>query len=323
MQDDRMRRRDFMALLGGAAMWPLDARAQQATIPKVGLLILTNPEPYWSFLTDGFRERGYVGGKNILLEFRSAEGNSSVLAEQAAELVRAKVDLVFAIQTPAVQAAKQATKDIPIVLIAGAPVETGLVENLSRPGGNITGVSTTGPEVTAKTLEIMRDTLPSLRRVAVLVNAADIAYGTAMLDQIKLAARSLSIEVQSLIVGAPDELGNAFVSIADGGAQAVIVQPSLPRGSVLEFARKYRIPAITSSVSWAEAGAFMSYGADTLDTCRKAVGYADRILKGSRPADLPVEQPTKFELVVNLKTAKVLGIEIPPLVLVRDARVIE
>ena len=318
-----MRRRAFIVSLGGAAMWPFQVRAQQPRKPVVGVLHFSDPEPMWTFLRDGFRAAGYAEGQNIQFESRAAGGDSRRQAEQAAELVRAKVDLIVAVQTPAILAAMRATQDIPIVMIAGAPVEAGFVASLGRPGGNVTGVSTMSRELATKTLEITRDVLPGLRRVGVLINGNDLGFGRLLLEHVRLAAEATAVEALPFTVGNKEEVAAAFGSMTEQGAQAVIAQPSLPRGDVLELARRHRLPTITSSSPWIEAGGFMSYSADFRELYRQAAGYADRILKGAKPADLPVELPTKFELVLNLKTAKALGIEIPPMVLARDARVIE
>ena len=304
-------------------MWPREAYAQPAKVPRVGLLSLGNPEPYWTYLREGFRDAGYVDGKNVQLDFRSADGKANVLAHHAAELAGAKVDLIVAVQTPAVQAAMKATTAIPIVMIAGAPVETGVVASLNRPGGNVTGASATGPELAAKTLEVMREILPSLRRVAALINGGDLGFGKPLLEQIQLAARSLAIGVQPLIVRSSEELDGAFGAMVRAHAQAAIVQPSLPRARVLELALRHRVPTCSPNAGWTAAGAFMSYGPDLRELCRNAVGYADRIFKGSRPADLPVQQPTRFELLINQKTARAIGITVPPSVLLRADKVIE
>ena len=318
-----MKRREFITLLGGAVLAsPLAAHAQPARIPTIGLSTLSNPDPYWGYLEEGFRAAGYIPGKNIRLEFRSADGNLAVLARQSEEFVRANVDAIVAIQTPASQAAMRATKTIPIVIAAGAAVETGLVDSLHRPGGNVTGISTTGPELAAKTVEIMRDTLPSLRRIAVMLNAHDLAFGKPMLGQVEVAAASLGIEVQSLVVATPKDFVRAFSTI-DKSVQALIPQPSLPRNDILALALKHRIPTITPNVGWTRAGAFMSYAADLRDVCFKVAVYVDRILKGQKPADLPVELPTKFELVFNLKTAAAIGVTVPPTLLARADEVIE
>ena len=317
-----MRRRDVLGWLGGAAVYPLQARAQART-PLVGGLILTNPEPYWSCLREALRAGGYEDGRTIRLDLRSAEGNAAALAAYCAELVRARADVVVAVQTAPIRAAMAASSEIPIVMIAGAPVETGLIRSLSRPGGNVTGVSTTVAELAAKTLESMGAVLPGLHRVAVLVNAADQDFGKSMLGQIEGAARSLRIDVRTFTIRRVDELETAFSSMVEDGAQAVIVQPSLPRPRVLELALKHRVPAIASNLGWAEAGALLCYAPDLRDVCRKAAGYVDRLLKGGKPADMPVEQPTVFELAINLRTAKALGIEVPPMVLGSATQVFE
>jgi putative ABC transport system substrate-binding protein len=317
-------RRDFVTLLGGAVLArPFAAYAQSPGIPTIGISILSNPEPYWAYLEEGFRSAGYVSGKNIQLEFRSADGNLDTLARQSEEFVRAKVHAILAIQTPAAQAAIRATRAIPIVIAAGAPVETGLVERLHRPGGNVTGMSTTGPELAAKTLEIMRDALPALRRVAVFVNANDLAYGRPMLAQVEAAAAALGIAVRSETLSTSEDYRRAFTTIDEGPVQALIVQPSLSRAEILPLALKHRLPVITPNMAWTRAGAFMSYAPDLRDICRKAVGYVDRILKGQKPSELPVEQPTKFELVINLKTAHAIGVDLPPIFLARADEVIE
>lgn len=324
---DRLKRREFIALVGGTVSLPVlqsfAVLAQTTRMTKIGFLILSNPEPYWSFFREAFNELGYVEGRNVELHFRSADGNPHLLIKQALEFVQAKADLLIAIQTPAVKAAMNASKDIPIVMAAGAPVETGLVGSLNRPGGNVTGMSTTGPELAAKTLEVLREALPALRKVAVLVNAADLTFGNPMLDQIRIAGKSLAIEVEPSIVEKPEDLELIFPSIVKNGAQAVIPQPSLPRSRTLELAIDKRIPAISPNTLWTRAGAFMSYAPDVRDVCRKAAGYADRILKGGKPADLPIEQPTKYELVINLKTAKAIGLSVTPSLLIRADEVIE
>jgi putative ABC transport system substrate-binding protein len=319
-----MNRRDLVTLLGGAVLAsPFAAHAQSPGIPTIGISILSNPEPYWGYLEEGFRSAGYVSGKNVQLEFRSADGNLDALARQSEEFVRAKVHTILAIQTPAAQAAIRATRTIPIVIAAGAPVETGLVESLHRPGGNVTGMSTTGPELAAKTLEIMRDALPALRRVAVFINANDLAFGRPMLAQVEAAASALGIGVRSETLSTSEDYRRAFATIDEGPVQALIVQPSLSRAEILPLALKHRVPVITPNMAWTRAGAFMSYAPDLRDICRRAVGYVDRILKGQKPSELPVEQPTKFELVINLKTAQAIGVDLPPIFLARADEVIE
>ena len=318
-----MRRREFITLLGGAAAWPLAARAQQPKLPRIGVLIPANPEPFWSVFRDGLREHGYIEGQNIQFEFRSADGKPNLLRELAAELVRLKVDIIVAHQTPAVTAARQATTEIPIVMAgAGDPVATGLISSLARPGGNITGLSGTTAELGAKTLELIRDMLPSTRRVAVLANAAD-PFSKPFVEQIELGGRTLGIAIQTIMVRGAEEFDAAFAAMVKERADAVIVQPSLPRKPALDLALKHRLPPISPTRLFPSEGGLMSYSANQNDLYRRAAFYIGRILKGAKPADLPVEQPTRFELVINLKTAKALGLTIPPSVLLRADHVIE
>ena len=269
------------------------------------------------------RELGYVDGKNVQFETFGLLMEIAMLASQIAELVRSKVDLIVAIQAPVIRGAMQATKQIPILFIAGNPVEIGLVTSLNRPGGNVTGMSMANLELTAKTLELMREIVPSLRRVSALVNANDLDFGKAMLEQIQSAGRSLNIDIQPSIVRPPDELDAAFQSMVNNKAQAAVAQPSLPRERVIELALKHRVPIISSNAPWASAGAFMSYAPDLRDACRKVAGYADRILKGAKPGELPIQQPTQFELVINQKTARAIGLTVPQSVRVRADKVIE
>ena len=246
-----------------------------------------------------------------------------LLPELAAELVRLKVDIIVAAQTPAVHAAKQATSEIPIVMAtAGDPVGTGLIASLGRPGGNITGNAATTAELGAKTLEAVREMLPAVRRVAVLANASD-PFTRSFLEQIEAGGRTLGIQVQSVMVRTADEFETAFSGMIKERADAVIVQPSLPRKAALELAMRHRLPSVSPTRLFPAEGGLMAYSASQHDMYRRAARYVDRILKGAKPADLPVEEPTKFELVINLKTAKALGITIPPALLARADEVIE
>jgi putative ABC transport system substrate-binding protein len=317
-----MRRREFITLLGGAAAWPLAAHAQQTKVPRIGVLVIGSPEP-WEIIREGLRDLGYIDGKNIVVEFRSAGGNTSLLAELAADLVRLKVDLIVAERTPAVEAAKQATREIPIIMAAaGDPVGTGLIATLARPGGNITGLSGTAPELGAKSLELIREIVPSATRVAVLAHATDV-FTKLYLGQIQFAARTLAIEIQPVMVRADAEFDAGFAAMISARAAAVIIQPSLPFPPAIELALKRRLPALSHDGRFAKAGGLLSYGASLAERGREAAGYIDKILKGSKPANLPVAQPTRFELVINLKTAKALGLEIPPTLLARADEVIE
>jgi putative ABC transport system substrate-binding protein len=319
-----MRRRQFIVLLGGAAAtWPLAARGQQTKVPRVGILVLGNPEPFWTLFREALRTLGYVDGQNVQYVFRSAEGKPNLLPGLAAELVRLKVDMIVANQTPAATAAKRATGEIPIVMAGvGDPVGTGLIASLARPGGNITGVTGVTAELAGKTLELVREILPAARRVAVLANAAD-PFTKPFLEQLQTAARTLGLELQAIMVRGAEEFEAAFAAMDRGRADAVIVQPSLPRKRAVDLAARYRLPAVSPTRAFAEEGGLMSYAASFADTINKSAVYVDKILKGAKPADLPVEQPTKFELAINLKTAKALGLAIPPALLLRADEVIE
>ena len=303
--------------------WPLAARAQQPKLPGIGILIPANPEPFWNEFQQGLREHDYIEGQTIQFEFRSAEGKPNLLRGLADELVRLKVDIIVASQTPAVTAARQATTEIPIVMApAGDPVGTGLISSLARPGGNITGLSSTTAELGAKTLELIRDVLPSTRRVAVLANAVD-PFSRPFSELIEDGGRTLGIAIQTIKVRRVEEFDAAFAAMDKERADAIIVQPSLPRKPALDLALKHRLPAIGATPLLPREGGLMSYSGAQNDTYRRAAFYIDRILKGAKPADLPVEQPTRYELIVNLKTAKALGITIPTTVLARADEVIE
>ena len=318
-----MKRREFITLLGGAAAaWPLMARAQGSKLPRVGVLVPADPEPFWSAFRAGLRERGYIQGQNIALEFRSAEGKLERLRGLADEFVHRKVDVIVAHQTPAVIAARQATTETPIVMAgAGDPVGTGLISSLVRPGGNITGLSATSAETGAKTLELIREVLPSTRRVAVLANAPD-PFSRVLVEQIENGGRTLGIAIQPIRVRGADEFNAAFAAMVDERADAVIVQGTLPRKPAIDLALEHRLPLIGVN-PFAREGGLMSYSARQPDLFGRAAYYVARILNGAKPADIPVEQPTKFDLVINLKTAKALGLEVPPTLLARADEVIE
>jgi putative ABC transport system substrate-binding protein len=308
-----MKRREFITLLGGAALIsPLAARAQQPKTATIGLLNFENPEPFRTMFRDGLHDLGYVEGRNLHIEFRSAEGNRDRLPGLAAELVGLKVDALVAYPTPAVVASKQATREIPIVMLAaGDPLGTGLIAGLARPGGNITGTSSTTAESGSKTLELLRDILPSLRRVAVLANATD-PFTKSFLEQLRLGGQALHLEIQVVMIKTAEELDPAFAAMKKNATDAVVVQPSLPRSRAADLALKYRVPAIAPTVTFAALGGLVGYSGSPAEMARRTAAIVDKILKGSKPADLPVEQPTTFELAINLKTAKALGIAVPP-----------
>jgi putative tryptophan/tyrosine transport system substrate-binding protein len=322
-----MKRREFMSLFGAAAaVWPLAGRAQQpAKLPTVGALVIgsTDPEQFWRDFRQGLRDLGYVEGQNIRFEFRSAQGQANRVPELAAELVRLKVDVIVTWFTPPTQAAKQATHEIPIVMAdTGDPIGTGLVASLPRPGGNVTGIASVTAELAGKSVQLIRDMLPSARRVTALANATD-PFSKPFLEQIKLGGEATGTTINPVNIGGSEELEAAFAAMEKDRPDAVIVQPSLPSKRAAELALKQRVPAVSVPRWFAEEGGLMSYSPRYADLFHKAAVYVDKILKGAHPADLPVEQPTRFELVINMKTAKALGLAIPETFVLRADEVIE
>jgi len=319
-----MNRRELMTLLGGAAAgWPVNVRAQQAGPPRLGVLLVGNREPFSKLFSEGLRDFGYIDGQNLRIELRSAEGKLSALPELAAELVGLKVDIIVASETPAVQAAKRATGEIPIVMApSGDPVGTGLIASLARPGGNVTGLSAATAELAGKSLELIREVMPTASRVAALADPTN-AFTKPFLEQVNLAGNTIGIPIQVVMVRGTEEFGAAFEELTRSRVEAVIVQPTLPRPPVLELLQKHRIAAVSGNRAFADGGGLMSYAGSLADRYRNAAPYVDKILKGAKPADLPVQQPTKFELVINLKTAKALGLTVPPSLLARADEVIE
>ena len=319
-----MRRREFITLLGGAAAaWPLTARAQQAKMPTVGVLALGNPpvEPFVKGLQDGLQAIGYSEGRNIRLEIRSAGGVAGRLPELAAELVRLKVDAIVAYQTTPATAAKQATSDIPIVMAGvGDPVGTGLVASLARPGGNVTGTTAGAVEVVGKLVELMREVLPSARRFAVLANETD-PFTNPYLAETDRVARSIGLEMEAVMVRPASPLDAAFESMTTKRAEAVFIQGSLARKDAVDLALRHQLPSLSTNNTLPRLGGLTSYSAGA--NFREIAAYIDKLLKGAQPADLPVSFPTKFELTVNLKTAKALGITMSPTLLTRADEVIE
>jgi putative ABC transport system substrate-binding protein len=310
--------------MGAAAAWPSVA-AGQSRIPKIAILLLGTPDPtiFIREFQDGLRELGYVDGRTISIEIRNLGGVSDGLSAAAAELVAMKPDILVGFQTPTVVALRRATQDIPIVMgTAGDPVGTGLVASLARPGGNVTGMSGATAELGAKSLELIREMLPSVRRVAVLANAPD-PFSKPFLDHIQTAAKALDTELRLAMINAFDELDMQLAGVVAWGGQAVIVQPSLPHQLVAELALKHRLPATCPSSGFPAVGGLMSYSADFMKVFRQGAMFVDKILKGRKPADLPVEQPTQFHLAINLKVAKALGITVPGTMLTRADQVIE
>jgi putative ABC transport system substrate-binding protein len=265
------------------------------------------------------RERGYVEGQTVVFEARGADGSSERLATLAAELVRLKVDVIVTSTSAAVQAVRRAAATIPVVMTSGNPLETGLVASLARPGGNVTGLTTLSVELSAKRLELAREIVPGASRVAIL--GAGTAASGLYVRETQAAARALGVRLHVVSAPSPAELDGAFSKIARERPAALLVIPSPvffgERGRLAALAVTHRLPTVYASREWVEAGGLIAYGANLADLFRRAAGYVDRILKGARPGDLPIEQPTKFDLVVNARTAKALGLTIPPSVLSR------
>jgi len=313
------------------------AEAQQAKkIPRVGYLWFgfapspapARPNPQVESFRQGLRELGYVEGKNIIVEFRYAEGKFERLPDLAAELVRLKVDVIVTASTPAIRAAQHATNTIPIVMAnVGDPIAQGFVASLARPGGNITGFTNISPDLSTKRLELLKEVSPKILRVAVFQNAAQ--HGPAM-KEVEKAAKFLRVQLLSPEVRGPDDLDMAFEAVTRERADALLTlsNPLLrsddrTRKRIVDFTLNRRLPSMYEGSEYVEAGGLMSYGLDENDNYRRAATYVDKILKGTKPADLPVQQPMKFEFVVNLKAAKQIGLTVPPNLLVRANRVIK
>jgi putative ABC transport system substrate-binding protein len=332
-----MRRREIISLIaGGAVAWPLIVRAQQAgKIRIIGLLSPTSDEASASsdqailraVLPSALQELGWIEGKNLVIERRYAENRLERLPELAAELIKLNVDVIVGVGTLAPLAAKRATTTIPIVMgAAGDPVGTGLVASLAHPGGNVTGMSLMAPDLGGKRLELLKELLPRLASVAVLWNAAN-PYPALVFKEVQAAGSTLGIEVQSLEARQPDDFDGAFESVRRQRPDALMtVEDPLTfnyRKRIADFAVGQLLPTLHGVRDFVVAGGLISYGANVADLYRRAAGYVDLILRGAKPADLPVQQPTEFELVINLKTAKTIGLDVPPSLLARADEVIE
>jgi putative tryptophan/tyrosine transport system substrate-binding protein len=328
-----MKRREFITLLGGAvAAWPLAARAQQATMPVVGLLDQRSPDELADRLRgfrQGLKDSGYVEGENVAIEYRWAEGQYDRLPELAAELVRRQVSVIATTGGhPAAFAAKAATTTIPIVFIASDdPVRLGLVASLARPGGNLTGINFFSGELTAKRLELLHELVPAATRVAVLVNPANAVNVETTLREVGTAARAIGLRIQILNASTIREINTIFTTFVREPADAVFVSIdpffNSRRTQLVHLATRYALPASYPARDFAEAGGLMSYGANIADAWRQVGIYAGRMLKGAKPADLPVVQSSKFELVINQQAAQMLGLTVPPMLLARADEVIE
>jgi putative ABC transport system substrate-binding protein len=328
-----MDRRDTVLALLALGAAPLAADGQQAAkVARIGYLapnLSTTPHLRDAFL-QGLRDLGYVEGRNVVIEYRDAEGKLEQVPALAAELVARKVDVILAEGgTLGPRVAMRATTTIPIVFVAGDPVGSGIVTNLARPGGNVTGLSGLGPEVIGKRLELLKQVVPGVDRVAVLRSPTALGESVAndMQKAADVAARALGVHAQFIEARDPEELARAFSDMTSARARALTVLPAAmfqrERRRLVELAAKNRLPAVYTSREFVDAGGLMSYGANQPDLFRRLATYVDKILKGAKPGDLPIEQPTKFELVINLKTAKDLGITIPRSVLARADEVIQ
>ena len=319
-------RRELLAALGGAAAaWPLAARAQKgAKIPRIGII---DDEPLWDSFRQGLRDLGYIENQNIAIEYRSAESKVDRLAQAARELVSLPVNIVVVFGSTAARAAQQATSTVPIVMIAiGDPVRAGFAVSLARPGGNMTGNSYLSPDLIGKRLEILKECVPSVARVAFLWNP-DNNSNLVFLEELIIAVPALGLQLISVPVRNADEFEGAFAASWRRMPNALVLTgDALHRRyvrQILDFAAKDHLPVVSQEKEIVAAGALLSYGADLSDLLRQGALYVHKILQGSRPADLPIEQPTHFKLGINLKTARALGLEVPPTLLARADEVIE
>ena len=328
-----MRRRDFITVIAGsAAVWPLTARAQQlgTKVARIGLLMpvsAASAAQNVAALRRGLHELGYVEGQNIGIEQRYTDGRDELLPELAAELVKLDVDIIVTWGTGSTRAAKQATTTKPIVMAAIAdPIGTGIVTNIARPGQNVTGLSSTSLDIDAKRLEMLRQLVPTAKRIGALWNPAN-PVSALILKQTKAAADTLGLELVPVAAHVADEFAEAFATLAQARLDALTVQTEVVlldrKIPILEFAAKQRLPATYGFRDFVDAGGLMFYGPSWLDLFRRAATYIDKILKGAKPGDLPIEQPTKFELILNLKTARELGLSIPQALLATADEVIE
>jgi putative tryptophan/tyrosine transport system substrate-binding protein len=326
-----MRRREFITLIGSAAAaWPLAGRAQ--TSRRLGILTAASAQSarargLFDVFTQALRGHGWIEGQNISFEYRFGEGKVDVLAKLAEELVQMRVDVIFADSTQATSAARNATQTVPIVMAAiNDPIASGFVASLSRPGGNITGLTILGPELAGKRLQVLSETVPKLTRVAVLANPSSPANAL-LIKQTETAAQTLGVALHVVDASTPDSLETAFAAVAAARAEALLVMQDAmffdqhPR--IVAFAAASRLPALFAEKQVVESGGLMAYGASIPDSFRRAAAYVDKIFRGANPADLPVETPTTFEFAINLKTAKALGLTIPPTLLATADEVIE
>ena len=325
-----MKRREFITLLGGAAAaWPLATRAQQLRkLPRIGVLVSGSPRhPFVDAFRRGLHTFGYSEGQNIAVEFRYTEGRSDRAEEFAEELVRLNVDVIVAHFVPAVDAAMEATRTIPIVMAPhGAPLQLGAIDSLARPGGNVTGLSAMDAEIGGKRLQLLCELNPNLSCIAVLATTTTTTrYSGPFVEDLRSAAKRAGIRIEPMLIGVPSELRSAFAAVAKAQAQAVISQPFFDphHGIIIELAAKYRLAYMSDSRDVVAAGGLVSMAPNYPELYERAAIYVDKILKGAKPADLPVEQPTKFPVQLNLKTAQALGLTVSPSLLAQIDEVIE
>jgi putative ABC transport system substrate-binding protein len=324
-----MRRREFITLLSGAAAWPLAARAQQPALPVIGFLHPSSPETYrLRAFRQGLKDAGFVEGENITIEYRWADNQIDRLPALAAELVQRRVPVIVTAGPPAVFAAKSATTTIPVVFLVGEdPVKLGLVTSLGRPGGNLTGVNFLAVEIAAKRLELLRELVPGAARIAVLVNPANVSVSETVSRDVSQAARAMGLQIKVINADTIRAIDAAFATIASERADALFLanDPFFidRRVQLAQLAAHHSLPAIGQDRLYAEAGGLISYGANLGDAYRQVGIYTGRIISGAKPADLPVVQSTKFELVINASTARMLGIAVPQTLLVAANEVIE
>jgi putative ABC transport system substrate-binding protein len=328
-----VRRREFITLLGGAAVSsPLAARAQQPAMPVIGFLSVTvaHEQRHWLVaFREGLHETGFVEGENVLIEYRWAEGQYNRLPELASDLIRRHVGVIVAPPSgPAALAAKGATMTIPIVFSVGEdPVKLGLVASLPRPGGNATGINFLIVELAAKRLGLLRELLPKAARIGLLVNPSNVGNTVTTVKDVEAAATAMGLQIQVLNASNSDEIDSAFATLVSDRADALLLGPDAffhsRRVQIAILAARHMVPVVYTVRDYAEAGGLMSYGTDLTNSVRQQGVYAGRILKGAKPADLPVVQSTKFELVINLRTAKAFGLEVPATLLARADEVIE
>jgi putative ABC transport system substrate-binding protein len=318
-----MRRREFLRTLACvAAAHPVAAWAQQRDgMRRIGILAVGGLAPLGPF-REALGELGYVEGKNIQVDIRSGQGHDERLRSLASDLVQGGVDVIVAVQTPAAHAAKNATRDIPIVFMAGDPIATGLISNLARPDGNLTGMSATAAEAAAKSLELISEMIPGAHRIGVLGNADDL-FMKPLFDQIQQGAPALGLDIREIVIRASGDLNSAFDKLVRERIDAVVIQGSLPVKQSVDLAIKHRVPSLSTQKSAVQAGLLMSYSASFAERAHVLARYVDRIFKGAKPSDLPVQQPSKYEFAINMKTAKAIGLAVSPMILARADEVFE